>query len=75
MQVNVVPIFKKRKKDLDNYQPTCLTLGNVLDQIINQSVHEHLERKVMITKSQPAFLKKPSSQKTVLSFYDKGLAQ
>ncbi|XP_060136500.1 uncharacterized protein LOC132592834 [Zootoca vivipara] len=58
-----VPIFKKgEREDPNNCRPVSLTFipGKILEQIIKQTVCEHLERNAVITKSQHGFLKNKS---------------
>uniref|UniRef100_A0A670K9H8 Reverse transcriptase domain-containing protein n=1 Tax=Podarcis muralis TaxID=64176 RepID=A0A670K9H8_PODMU len=73
-RANVVPIFKKGKReDPNNYRPVSLTSipGKILEQIIKQTVCEHLERNAVITNSQHGFLKNKSCQTNLLSFFDR----
>uniref|UniRef100_A0A670HPH4 Gypsy retrotransposon integrase-like protein 1 n=1 Tax=Podarcis muralis TaxID=64176 RepID=A0A670HPH4_PODMU len=73
-RANVVPIFKKGKReDPNNYRPVSLTSipGKILEQIIKQTVCEHLERNVVITNSQHGFLKNKSCQTNLISFFDR----
>uniref|UniRef100_A0A670KJT9 Reverse transcriptase domain-containing protein n=1 Tax=Podarcis muralis TaxID=64176 RepID=A0A670KJT9_PODMU len=73
-RANVVPIFKKGKReDPNNYHPVSLTSipGKILEQIIKQTVCEHLERNAVITNSQHGFLKNKSCQTNLISFFDR----
>uniref|UniRef100_A0A670IGU3 Reverse transcriptase domain-containing protein n=1 Tax=Podarcis muralis TaxID=64176 RepID=A0A670IGU3_PODMU len=73
-KANVVPIFKKGKReDPNNYRPVSLTSipGKILEQIIKQTVCEHLERNAVITNSQHGFLKNKSCQTNLISFFDR----
>uniref|UniRef100_A0A670I6Y3 Reverse transcriptase domain-containing protein n=1 Tax=Podarcis muralis TaxID=64176 RepID=A0A670I6Y3_PODMU len=73
-RANVVPIFKKGKReDPNNYRPVSLTSipGKILEQIIKQTVCEHLERNAVITNSQHGFLKNKSCQTNLISFFDR----
>uniref|UniRef100_A0A670JXF3 Reverse transcriptase domain-containing protein n=1 Tax=Podarcis muralis TaxID=64176 RepID=A0A670JXF3_PODMU len=73
-RANVVPIFKKgEREDPNNYRPVSLTSipGKILEQIIKQTVCEHLERNAVITNSQHGFLKNKSCQTNLISFFDR----
>uniref|UniRef100_A0A670HT18 Reverse transcriptase domain-containing protein n=1 Tax=Podarcis muralis TaxID=64176 RepID=A0A670HT18_PODMU len=73
-RANVVPIFKNGKReDPNNYRPVSLTSipGKILEQIIKQTVCEHLERNTVITNSQHGFLKNKSCQTNLISFFDR----
>uniref|UniRef100_A0A803TGU2 Reverse transcriptase domain-containing protein n=1 Tax=Anolis carolinensis TaxID=28377 RepID=A0A803TGU2_ANOCA len=66
-RANVVPIFKKGKK---NY-PNSLTsiLGKILEKIIKEVVCEHLETNAVIANSQHRFTKNKSCQNNLISFF------
>uniref|UniRef100_A0A670KF32 Reverse transcriptase domain-containing protein n=1 Tax=Podarcis muralis TaxID=64176 RepID=A0A670KF32_PODMU len=73
-RANVVPIFKKGKRENpNNYRPVSLTSipGKILEQIIKQTVCEHLERNAVITNSQHGFLKNKSCQTYLILFFDR----
>ncbi|KAF7239069.1 hypothetical protein EYD10_14280 [Varanus komodoensis] len=59
---NVVPIFKKGKKDEPgNYRPVSLTSipGKILEKIIKKLICKHLEENAVINRSQHGFIKNP----------------
>ena len=52
---NVVPLFKKGKKDNPgNYRPVSLTsaVGKLLERILRDRMYAHLERNKLINDSQ-----------------------
>ena len=70
-RANVVPIFKKEKKeDPNNYCPVSLTSipGKILEKIIKQIVCNYFESNVVITRSQHSFFKNKSCQTNLISF-------
>uniref|UniRef100_A0A803T918 Reverse transcriptase domain-containing protein n=1 Tax=Anolis carolinensis TaxID=28377 RepID=A0A803T918_ANOCA len=73
-RANVVPIFKKGKKnDPNNYRPVSLTSipGKILKKIIKEVVCEHLETNAVIANSQHGFTKNKSCQTNLISFFDR----
>uniref|UniRef100_A0A803SNX3 Reverse transcriptase domain-containing protein n=1 Tax=Anolis carolinensis TaxID=28377 RepID=A0A803SNX3_ANOCA len=73
-RANVVPIFKKGKKnDPNNYRPVSLTSipGKILEKIIKEVVCEHLETNAVIANSQHGFTKNKSCQTNLISFFDR----
>lgn len=73
-RANVVPIFKKGKKDdPNNYRPVSLTSipGKILEKIIKESICRHLERNDVINNTQHGFLKHKSCQTNLISFFDR----
>ena len=68
-----VPIFKKHKKEEPgNYRPVSLASipGEILEQIIKNSICKHLENNAVITRSQHGFVKNKSCQTNLISFFD-----
>uniref|UniRef100_A0A803TM50 Reverse transcriptase domain-containing protein n=1 Tax=Anolis carolinensis TaxID=28377 RepID=A0A803TM50_ANOCA len=73
-RANVVPIFKKGKKnDPNNYRPVSLTSipGKILEKIIKEVVCKHLETNAVIANSQHGFTKNKSCQTNLISFFDR----
>uniref|UniRef100_A0A803T7N4 Reverse transcriptase domain-containing protein n=1 Tax=Anolis carolinensis TaxID=28377 RepID=A0A803T7N4_ANOCA len=73
-RANVVPIFKKGKKnDPNNYRPISLTLipGKILEKIIKEVVCKNLETDAVIANSQHGFTKNKSCQTNLISFFDR----
>ena len=68
-RANVVPIFKKGKKEEPgNHRPVSLTSipGKVLEQILKKSVFKNLENNAVITRSQHGFIKNESCQTNLI---------
>uniref|UniRef100_A0A803SSL5 Reverse transcriptase domain-containing protein n=1 Tax=Anolis carolinensis TaxID=28377 RepID=A0A803SSL5_ANOCA len=73
-RANVVPIFKKGKKnDPNNYRAVSLTSipGKILEKIIKEVVCKHLETDAVIANSQHGFTKNKSCQTNLISFFDR----
>lgn len=64
---------KKKKKDPGNYKPVSLTLipGQILEQIIKQSIYNHLEEQKLVGSNQHGFVKSKLCQANLISFYDR----
>lgn len=60
------------KQDPRKYKLMCLTvdLGKVLKQIIKQYVFEHLDRNLLINRSQHGFMPNKGCQTNLISFND-----
>ena len=72
-RANVVPIFKKGKKeDPGNYRPVSLTsiLGKLFERIILAHVHEGPAREIMLRGNQHGFIRGRSCQTNLVAFYD-----
>jgi len=71
---NVVPLFKKGKRDLPgNYRPVSLTsvVGKVLERIIRDRIYSYLERNELIGDSQHGFVKGRSCLTNLIEFFEK----
>ncbi|GAB0179367.1 mitochondrial enolase superfamily member 1 [Grus japonensis] len=71
---NVVPIFKKGKKeDPGNYRPVSLTSvpGKIMEKVILGVIEKHLRDNIVIGHIQHRFTKGKSCLTSLLSFYDK----
>ncbi|CAM4512741.1 unnamed protein product, partial [Caretta caretta] len=72
-KANVVPIFKKGKKDDpgDN-RPVSLTSvpGKIMEQVLKESILKHLEERKVIGNSQHGFTKSKSCLTNLIAFYD-----
>ena len=71
-RANVVPIFKKGKKeDLGNYRPLSLTsiLGKLFERIILAQVHEGPAGEIMLRGNQHGFISGMSCQTNLVAFY------
>ncbi|KAJ7404352.1 hypothetical protein BTVI_72513 [Pitangus sulphuratus] len=70
---NVVPVFKKGKKDTRNNRPVSLTsvTGEVMEKIILGGVEKHPKDKTVIGQSQHGFMRGKSCLSNLISFYDK----
>ncbi|CAM5103262.1 unnamed protein product [Eretmochelys imbricata] len=72
-RVNVVPIFKKGKKeDPGNYRPVSLTSvpEKIMEQVFKESILKHLEERKVIRNSQHGFTKGKSSLINRIALYD-----
>ena len=70
---NVVPIFKKgRKDDVGNYRPVSLTsvVCKVLEKVVKNSIWEHLEHYKLIRDSQHGFRSGRSCLTNLLEFLE-----
>ena len=71
---NVVPIFKKGKKeDPGNYRPVSLTSvpGKIMEKVILGVIEKHLKDSAVIGHSQHRFTRGKSCLTYLISFYDK----
>ena len=73
-KANVVPIYKKGKRDLvKNYRPVSLLpiLGKIFEKIIFDSLYSYLIENNMITSKQSGFIKGDSTINQLLSISQK----
>ncbi|PKU43370.1 rna-directed dna polymerase from mobile element jockey-like [Limosa lapponica baueri] len=71
---NVVPIFKKGKKeDPGNYRPVSLTSvpGKVMEKVILGVIENHLRDNAVVGHSQHGFTRGKSFLTSLIAFYDK----
>ena len=64
---------KEEKNDAGNYRPVSLTLTPrlILEQIIKQSIYNHLEEQKLVGSNQHGFVKSKLCQANLISFYDR----
>ena len=70
---NVTPIFKKGSRSVPgNYRPVSLTsvCCKVMEQVLKDSIVEHLNRNGLIRKSQHGFMQGRSCTTNLISFMD-----
>ena len=73
-KANVTPIFKKGSRAAPgNYRPVSLTsvCCKVMEQILKDTIVEHLDRNKLIRRSQHGFLRGRSCATNLISFMDK----
>ena len=72
-EANVVPLFKKGKKDkCENYRPVSLTciLCKIFESILKDNIVEYLDRENLINDSQHGFRKGRSCLTNLLDFFE-----
>ncbi|CAM5088467.1 unnamed protein product [Eretmochelys imbricata] len=72
-KANVVPIFKKGKKDdPGNYRPGSLTSvpGKIMEHVLKESILKHLDERKVIRNNQHGFTKGKSCLTNLIAFYD-----
>lgn len=69
-KVNVTFIFKKcKREDPVNYRPATLIPGNVMEQLMLETIRRHIKDKI-IRSSHHGFTKGQSCLTNLISFYD-----
>lgn len=72
-KANVIPTFKKGKKDPGHYRLVNLSLvpGKVMEQLILKTISRHMKDKNDVKSSQHGFTDGKSCSTTLITLYDK----